>query len=336
MNDFLTEPNNPEHYKLESPIKPLFTPFYDPEKADSEFKAAGTPFLTEEALRKATEGAFKYKYGPKTYLHPDDYNLIAENLESKVKAAGTLSTAQFLNRGRLAQYLTINAANPQSDVLFVPFLAKPISGNLIPAVEDSKIAVKLLTIPVESFTERAADEAIFTMLKRCEDYEPHVMSPETTVVEKLSEAINLTKLKGLWHEKTAILTDYSTYDKFILEADISNPNPNTFMGVPIVVDARLGNGDIYIINPKTAFVYAADEVVGPKSIKAGAGLFPDSVVVTSDPTAHVVSKHFDNETNDWCIDCWTCGYSSWAATEEEASERLINHSDKDTKLYYRK
>jgi hypothetical protein len=350
MDDFLTEPGLSfgKGPQSDEPLgfgpednKPLFEPFIDPDKPDSDFKAAGTPFLTEEALRKATEGVFNSAYNKgskKTYMHPDDYRAATQ----EIFTPKPVSSVDFLNTARLSKYLTINTVEHGCNALLVPFLAKPT-----PTYEDAvlnevftEISVKVKDVKIHGLTSNAADVAIYKILRDSNTYTPHIMSPDTTVTERMVEAVNLMKLRGLDHDKSILVMDGEALSDFHLTLGM-NDEPKSFMGIPIMAVPQSSNGDIFLVNPKTAFIYAVDTAAststfGSDTIRAGGGFFPDAVMVSCDPSAHTISKHFDEDTNDWCVDCWTCGYSSWAGTEEEADEKLNTHAGKDIRLFYKR
>jgi len=343
MDDFLTEPGPSWGDKDNPDNNPLFQPFIDPDKPDSDFKASGTPFLTEEALRKATEGVFqKYALGNglknKVHMNPDDYREITQ----EIFTPKPVSSVDFLNTARLSKYLTMNIVEAGTNALLVPFLAKPT-----PTYEDAvlsevftEIPVKIKDVSINGLTSNAADTAMYKILRDSNTYTPHIMSPDTTVTERMVEAVNLMKLRGLDHDKSILVMDGEALSDFHLTLGM-NDEPKSFMGIPIMAVPQSSNGDIFLVNPKTAFIYAVDTAAststfGSDRIRAGGGFFPDAVVVSCDPSAHIISKHFDEDTNDWCVDCWTCGYSSWAGTEEEADEKLNTHAGKDIRLFYKR
>ena len=110
--------------------------------------------------------------------------------------------------------------------------------------------------------------------------------------------------------------------------DYSAENPTSYAGIPIIPSRFIKDGDLYIMNKDTNFLAFKDQDIKTEGrILAGVGFAPDALVYKAAEDCHTVWYAFSDETNDFCIECETCGYSYWAASEDDAIDRLNAHTE---------
>ena len=110
--------------------------------------------------------------------------------------------------------------------------------------------------------------------------------------------------------------------------DYSANNPTSYAGIPIIPSRFINSGDMYIMSKDTNFLAFKDvDIKTEGRILAGAGFTPDALIYEAVEDCHTVWYEFSDETNDFCIECETCGYSYWAASEDDAIERLNAHTE---------
>lgn len=108
-----------------------------------------------------------------------------------------------------------------------------------------------------------------------------------------------------------------------------------YAGIPIFSSKHVPAGEMYVINRETACIGYRDMVLREgEQVGVGAAFTPDVLAYGAAEGCHFVTYDFSDETNDFCIDCETCGYSYWAGTEQEAVERLHEHTEE--KVYMRR
>jgi hypothetical protein len=231
------------------------------------------------------------------------------------------------------------------NAVMVPSMSKSSTESGI-VDEFTSISIKMRDEKFTGDGARFADMLLFKLIAEAAP-SPALVSPETGIIEMMTTALELLRDRGGRTEKSAIVVDSPTYNDLVIETGGGNESEkywsvdrekgSRFMGLPILEAPTGGNGDIYIVNPADVTAFVKDgELASDSTIRIGLGASPDMVVVSADPNGHEVSLHFDEDTNDWCIDCWTCGYSHWAADEEEAKQRLDNHADSEARMFYRK
>ena len=326
MDDFLTKPGSQ---------------WGDPNKSN---------FLTEEMLNKAIAEVggiynMKKKDKKRMILSPSE----RENLFNGAFTGATevvngerkpITSRSFLGRGRISHFISLNEAHHGANAVSIPVMAKD-------GLETDFMSIDI-KIKDEKFigdTSNYADMLMYKLISEASPT-PTLVSPDTGVIERMTTALELLHTRGRGIEKSAILVDTETYNALVTETDgyhdgkywsLDKDRGFQFMGMPVIEAPCAGTGDVYIINQTDTVAFVRDGQVGfDQSVRIGLGTAPDSIVVSADPNAHIVSKNFDEDTNDWCVDCWTCGYSHWAGTEDEAIDKLENHSTKDIRLFYRK
>lgn len=109
--------------------------------------------------------------------------------------------------------------------------------------------------------------------------------------------------------------------------------PTTYAGIQLFTSDTIPDDTMFLIDKSSAFVgYLDAEIRETKAVKLGAALAPHSIAYKMVDDCHDTQYVFTEETNDYCLDCSTCGYSYWAGTEAEAIERLTEHTE--DKVYF--
>lgn len=250
---------------------------------------------------------------------------------------------KVVKSGRLHNFMTVSTVSSDQIYVAVPHPFHPDTY--------SEVTVKLAERPVLQ-TPNFVDMEIFKAMKADKGAKPIFAHPESTIVERLATALEEHMARFPLKEKVAIVLDTDTFNDLNIETGGGNESSqywkpsgqrgvNLFLGVPVIEAPTSGDGSIYVISPTTHAMYVAKGTVihpglSKPKYKSAVAASSDAVVVSHDPNAHVVSKHFDEDTGDWCIDCWTCGYSHFAWEEEEADELLKTHDGKSTNVFYRR
>jgi len=251
----------------------------------------------------------------------------------------------FVNSGRISHFINLHTASHGVNAISVPVHQPDFTNDLDTDYDDFKtIDIKMQNYKFIANTPNYADMMLYKLISEASPT-PTLVSPETSVIGLMTTALELLRDSGRSLDNSAALLDTNTYNSLVTETEgyhdgnywsVKENVGFQFMGVPVIESPCAGTGDIYIINPTDTMAFIKDAPIeSGNTIRIGVGTAPDSIVVSADPSAHVVSKHFDESTNDWCVDCWTCGYSSWANTEEEASDKLDKHADKNARIFYR-
>jgi len=248
----------------------------------------------------------------------------------------SLSQEGFLRMGRIHNFVQITKASPDNDYVRIAEIDSSGSSTYREFLlkEEKYIAA----------TSSYSDMLWYKLISAAETV-PTMVSPETGIVERMATALELVKDKR--KGRVAILVDTDVYNDLNIETGggydafkywkVNSLGHSTFCGVPVLQAPCPGTGDIYVIDSATTIAFIEDCQLQDKTIRMALSVAEDSVVVSADPNAHIVSKSFDEDTNDWCIDCWTCGYSHWAFEEEEADEKLKAHAENDkARIFYRR
>jgi len=110
--------------------------------------------------------------------------------------------------------------------------------------------------------------------------------------------------------------------------DYSANDPTSYAGIPIIPSRFIKDGDMYVVSKDTNILAFKDEDIKTEGrILAGSALTDDALIYKATDDCHTVWYEFSDETNDFCIECETCGYSYWAGNESDAIERLNDHTE---------
>ena len=110
--------------------------------------------------------------------------------------------------------------------------------------------------------------------------------------------------------------------------DYSIDGCTTYAGIPIIPSPNIPTGDMYLMSKDTSFLaFRPQAVMTDGRALLGAGLSPESIVYKASKDCHTVWYEYSEDSNDYCIECDTCGYSYWAGDEDAAVERLEEHTD---------
>lgn len=293
-----------------------------------------------EAAKKSNEALFGtnstlYK-SSKLKLDPDSDGPASFTAMSRVEEKRP-NNELAIRSGRLHSFMTVLPVHPDQDSVAIPH-------------DFARDSLEEVVVPFNSAailsTPNYVDMELFKAMRDYPHNKPYLAHPDHTLVERMATALEKYRERFPLKDSVALVMDTETYNDLMVEANgveaaqYWSPSKQTgvglFLGIPVISAPTTGDGGIHVVSPATHYVYVKDEqVTSTNKYKYAYAASSDAVVVKHDPDAHVVSKNFDEETGDWCVDCWTCGYSHYAWEEEDADELLKTHDSVNTSIFYR-
>lgn len=187
--------------------------------------------------------------------------------------------------------------------------------------------------PKGTISERM-DKLLIGLLQKSVEDDSKVPLPDTythvqAVHTALRDAANrkLTNYALILSDESAEALN-SSEDAVKDAVDYSANDSMRYAGIPLITSPLIKPGEMYIINKETSLIGYRDMVVRVgNQVGVGASFTPDALAYGAADGCHFVHYEFSDETNDFCLDCDTCGYSYWAGTEEECVERLHAHTE---------